>query len=131
VRFPLSCILGGALVFIIVADGAAAPKIQAKTVEYRTPGVVVKGYLAFKAGQPIYRKKRRTMAAKIRPRLPAKTFMTGPLLTVSEAAKYLGVGRKEIYRLIEWGEIKAVKLGRSVQVTEDSLDHFKASGKLT
>jgi excisionase family DNA binding protein len=50
---------------------------------------------------------------------------------VAEAAKYLGVGRKKIYELIEWKELKAVKLGRSVQVEKNSLDQFKASGKLT
>jgi excisionase family DNA binding protein len=55
----------------------------------------------------------------------------GPLLTVSEAAKFLGVGRKQVYRLIEEGEIEAVKLGRSIQVPQNSLDRFRASGKLT
>ena len=53
------------------------------------------------------------------------------LLTAPEAAKYLGVGRKKIYELIEWGEIKAVKLGRSVQIEKESLDRFRESGKLT
>jgi excisionase family DNA binding protein len=53
------------------------------------------------------------------------------LLTVPEAAKYLGVGRKKIYELLEWGEIKAVKLGRSVQIEKESLDRFRESGKLT
>ena len=57
--------------------------------------------------------------------------MTSALLTVPEAARYLGVGRKKVYELIEWGELKAVKLGRSVQVEKDSLDRFRESGKLT
>ena len=57
--------------------------------------------------------------------------MTSALLTVPEAARYLGVGRKKVYELIEWGELKAVKLGRSVQVQKESLDHFRQSGKLT
>ena len=60
-----------------------------------------------------------------------EAYVTSALLTVPEAAKYLGVGRKKIYELIEWGELKAVKLGRSVQVEKNSLDEFKASGKLT
>ena len=75
--------------------------------------------------------KRRTMPTKIRTQLPAKTHVTGPLLTVSEAAKYLGVGRRQVYRLIEEKEIEAVKLGRSIQVPQNSLDRFRASGKLT
>jgi len=53
------------------------------------------------------------------------------LLPVPEAARYLGVGRKKIYELIEWGELKAVKLGRSVQIEKESLDRFRESGKLT
>jgi excisionase family DNA binding protein len=57
--------------------------------------------------------------------------MTSALLTVPEAAKYLGVGRRKVYELIEWGELKAVKLGRSVQIQKDSLDRFRESGRLT
>ena len=60
-----------------------------------------------------------------------ETYVSSALLSVAEAANYLGVGRKKIYELIEWGELKAVKLGRSVQVEKNSLDEFKASGKLT
>jgi len=64
-------------------------------------------------------------------RTTTDTVVTSALLTVSEAAKFLGVGRKKIHELIEWGELKTVKLGRSVQVKKNSLDEFKASGKLT
>ncbi len=60
-----------------------------------------------------------------------RTYITSALLSVAEAAEYLGVGRREIYRLIEWGEIKAVKLGRSVQIERESLEQFRAEGKLT
>ena len=64
-------------------------------------------------------------------RTARETVATSALLTVPEAAKYLGVGRKKIYELVEWGELKAVKLGRSVQLEKNSLDEFKASGHLT
>ncbi len=60
-----------------------------------------------------------------------KTVFTSALLTVPEAARYLGVGRKKIYQLIEYGEVKAVKLGRSTQIEKESLDRFRESGKLT
>lgn len=60
-----------------------------------------------------------------------KMVVIPALLTLPEAAKYLGVGRKKIYQLLEWGEIKAVKLGRSVQIEKESLDRFRESGKLT
>ncbi len=68
----------------------------------------------------------RLSAKQVKERQPSSA-----LLTVAEAAKYLGVGRKKIYELIEWGELKAVKLGRSVQIEKNSLDEFRASGKLT
>lgn len=60
-----------------------------------------------------------------------KGYVTSALLTVAEAAKYLGVGRRKVYELIEMGEIRAVKLGRSVQLEKASLDAFRESGKLT
>ncbi len=60
-----------------------------------------------------------------------KMVIISVLLTVPEAAKYLGVGRKKIYELLEWGEIKGAKLGRSVQIEKESLDRFRESGKLT
>lgn len=60
-----------------------------------------------------------------------KVHVTSTLLTVSEAARYLGVSRSKIYQLIEWGEVKAVKLGRSTQVEKESLDKFLSGGKLT
>ena len=58
-------------------------------------------------------------------------IVTPSLFTVPEAARSLGVGRKKIYQLIEWGELRAVKLGRSVRVEKESLDAFLRSGKLT
>ncbi len=58
-------------------------------------------------------------------------YVSAPLLTVAEAAKYMGVGRKVIYQLIEYGEIVAVKVKGSVRVEKKSLDEFRASGKLT
>ena len=71
------------------------------------------------------------MGIRKKPEETAGKIVTSALFTVSEAAKYLGVSRGTIYQLIEWGEIKAVKLGRSVQVQKDSLDRYRAQGKLT
>jgi excisionase family DNA binding protein len=53
------------------------------------------------------------------------------LLTVAEASKYLGVAHRKIYQLIEWGEIRGVKLGRAVKIEKESLDQFRDSRKLT
>jgi excisionase family DNA binding protein len=58
-------------------------------------------------------------------------YVSAPLLEVGEAAKYLGVGRKVLYQLIERGQITAVKAGGSTLVEKKSLDEFRASGTLT
>ena len=52
-------------------------------------------------------------------------------MTVGEAAKYLGVGRKVIYQMIEFDQIRAVRENRAVLVEKRSLDEFRASGQLT
>ena len=54
-----------------------------------------------------------------------------PLLTVGEAAKYLGVGRKVIYQLIEFDQIRSVRENRAVLIEKRSLDSFRQSGTLT
>jgi excisionase family DNA binding protein len=57
-------------------------------------------------------------------------FVSAPLLKISEAeaAKYLGIGREELYRLIEWGEVNAIKAGDSLRVDMSSLEAFKTNG---
>ena len=54
-----------------------------------------------------------------------------PMMTVGEAAKYIGVGRKIIYQMIEFDQIRAVREKGSVLVEKRSLDRFRASGQLT
>lgn len=54
-----------------------------------------------------------------------------PMMTVGEAAKYLGVGRKIIYQMIEFDQIRAVREKGAVLVEKRSLDRFRASGQLT
>ena len=58
-------------------------------------------------------------------------YVSLPLMTVSETAKYMGVGRKIVYQLIEFGEIRAVKRNSAVLIEKSSVDEFRASGKLT
>ena len=60
----------------------------------------------------------------------AEITVPAPLLTVPEAARYLGVGRKMVYELIERGEIRAVKVQGSVRLEKSSLDKFRESGRL-
>jgi len=54
-----------------------------------------------------------------------EVVVSAPLLNVSEAARYLGVGRKAMYRLIEWGEVDAVRAGGSLRVEMRSLETLK------
>lgn len=58
-------------------------------------------------------------------------YSASPLLTVSEAAKFLGVGKKKVYRLIEEDRRRASRVARSVLVEKDSLEAFKRRGELT
>ena len=58
-------------------------------------------------------------------------YVTLPLLTVSETANYMGVGKQIVYQLIEFGEIRAVKNKGAVLIEKASVDAFRASGKLT
>ncbi|MFZ3046701.1 MAG: helix-turn-helix domain-containing protein [Desulfatirhabdiaceae bacterium] len=65
------------------------------------------------------------------PETQIEPYIYFPLMSISEAAKYLGVSRSTIYRLIELDEIRAVKQGKATRVEKMSLDTFKESGKLT
>jgi excisionase family DNA binding protein len=58
-------------------------------------------------------------------------YVSGPLVSVPDAAKYLGVGRKIVYRLIEGGELNAVRNRGAVLVEKRSLDSYRASGRLS
>jgi excisionase family DNA binding protein len=58
-------------------------------------------------------------------------YVALPLMTVGETARYMGVGRKIVYQLIEYGQIRAVKNKGSVVIEKASIDAFRASGKLT
>jgi excisionase family DNA binding protein len=52
-----------------------------------------------------------------------------PTMTVSEAAKYLGVGKKVVYQLIEFGQVRAVRERGAVLVEQRSLEELRNSGK--
>jgi excisionase family DNA binding protein len=60
-----------------------------------------------------------------------RKYSASPLVTVSEAAKFLGVGKKTVYRLIEEDRLRASRVARSVLVEQDSLEAFKRRGELT
>ena len=54
-----------------------------------------------------------------------------PMLTVSQAAKFLGVGKPIVYQLIDFNEIHAVRERGAVLIDREHLEAFRASGKLT
>lgn len=56
-------------------------------------------------------------------------FVAGPLLNISEASKFLGIGRKDLYRLIDYGEIRAVKAGDSLRLEMNELEAVKTGAK--
>lgn len=56
-------------------------------------------------------------------------FLAGPLLNISEASKFLGIGRKELYRLIDQGEIRTVKAGDSLRLEMNELAAVKTGTK--
>ena len=59
-------------------------------------------------------------------------YIEAPLLRIGEAARYLGVGRKIVYQLVERGELRAVRgKGSAVLIEKRSLDDLRASGRLT
>ncbi|RJQ74607.1 MAG: DNA-binding protein [Desulfobacteraceae bacterium] len=56
-------------------------------------------------------------------------FIYYPMMTVSEAAKFLGVGKKVIYQLIEFGQVRAVRERGAVLIEKNSLEDLRSSGK--
>jgi len=50
-------------------------------------------------------------------------------ISVSQAARYLGVGKRVIYQLLEYGELRAVRKHGKILVDPASLREFRNSGK--
>lgn len=57
------------------------------------------------------------------------TVNTGTV-TIPEAAKLLGVARSTVYQLIEWEELDAIRVRSALRVDIESLERFRASGKI-
>ena len=50
-----------------------------------------------------------------------------PLLTPRQAAERLGVAPRELYRLIDTGELVAYKVGRDLGLRPEDLDAYEAA----
>ena len=61
--------------------------------------------------------------------MPPKTQvpLDRPLLTVPEAADYLGIGKTLAWQLVQQGVLPSVRLGRLVRVPRARLDAWLAS----
>lgn len=52
------------------------------------------------------------------------------LVSVPEAAKFLGVGKKIVYQLLEFGELRAIRMGGKIHIDPDSLRQLRQSGRM-
>ncbi|MCU0601811.1 MAG: helix-turn-helix domain-containing protein [Desulfobacterales bacterium] len=52
-------------------------------------------------------------------------------MSVADAARYLGVGRKVVYQLIEYHRIRAVRRRQFLMVDRESLEEFQRTGQIT
>ena len=52
-------------------------------------------------------------------------------ITVGEAARYLGVGRRIVYQLIDFGRVRAHRRRKMIMVDPQSLEEFRRSGRMT
>ncbi len=52
------------------------------------------------------------------------------LVSVPLAAKYLGVGRKVVYQLLEYGELRAIRQQGKIWIDPCSLKEFHDQGKM-
>ncbi|SET92072.1 helix-turn-helix domain-containing protein [Geodermatophilus poikilotrophus] len=55
---------------------------------------------------------------------------SGQLLTIGQAAEYLGTGQRFVRRLISERRIPYVKLGKHVRLERCALDAFIAAGRV-
>ena len=45
-------------------------------------------------------------------------------LSIEEAASYTGIGRNTLWKLVEWGKLPVLKVGRKVLIKSDILEKF-------
>lgn len=45
-------------------------------------------------------------------------------LTIEEAAECTGIGRNTMRKLVEWGKLPVLKVGRKTIIRTDTLEHF-------
>ena len=58
-------------------------------------------------------------------------YNTDDFMSVPEVARYLGVGRKVVYRLLETDQLAYARERGAIRILAASVVHFHRSGKLT
>ena len=53
-----------------------------------------------------------------------KTIKMG--MTIEEAAEISGIGRNTMRKLVDWGKLPVLKVGRKTIIRSDTLEHFMA-----
>ena len=57
--------------------------------------------------------------------------ISGDFVSVADAARYPGVGRKVVYQLIEYDRVRAVRRRQVLMVDRESLEEFQRTGQMT
>lgn len=59
--------------------------------------------------------------------------MTTPIqwLSTAEAARYLGITSRTLYRFIDEGQIPGYRFGRVIRLKQDDVDRFIDSSRIT
>lgn len=63
-------------------------------------------------------------AARVAAMIPRRPVAVTKWVTVADVARYLGVSKMTVYRLIHAGEIPAIAVGRSYRIRESVLMNF-------
>lgn len=50
-------------------------------------------------------------------------------MTIEEASEYTGIGRNTMRKLVEWGKIPVLRIGRKAIIRRDILEGFMAANE--
>ncbi len=50
-------------------------------------------------------------------------------MTIEEASEYTGIGRNTMRKLVEWGKIPVLRIGRKAIIRRDVLERFMAANE--
>jgi len=62
-------------------------------------------------------------------RKPDDTYHPSRLLKIDEVAGILSISQAHVYQLVQKGEITSVRIGKSIRVRMEDLDHFISTAR--